>query len=330
MIGSSNDPCLNSSNNQYITNSGMTNYTWAVSPGGTITSGSGTNTIAVTWNDLGPQWVSVGFTNSYGCTTVTPTVYNLFVNPPPSPAGPVTGTAQLCAGATGILYSCNEINNASSYAWSLPAGASITAGAGTSQITVSFAPGAVSGNITVAGTNGCGTGTPSPAFPVTVNPIPPAPVVTATGAMLNSSSPNGNQWYYQGNIIPGATGQTYTASAGTGYYWTVVTLNGCTSPPSNQVWVVMTGTDEKPDAGFSIFPIPNDGVFNLTIDHAGGRTWSLQVVSSLGTQVFEESGIRGEFLSGKRIDLGEIPAGIYTAILTGGDRPLVRKFVVTR
>ena len=53
-----------SSGNVYTTQSGMTGYTWAVSSGGTITSGQGTNTVTVTWNTAGTQTVSVTYTNS--------------------------------------------------------------------------------------------------------------------------------------------------------------------------------------------------------------------------------------------------------------------------
>ncbi|MEI7663911.1 MAG: hypothetical protein WCK34_17015, partial [Bacteroidota bacterium] len=130
-IGSSNNPCVNSANNQYITNSGMLNYLWAVSTGGTLVSGQGTNTINVTWTGVGAQWVSVSYTNTFGCAAVTPTVYNLFVNPLPNAAGTITGTAALCAGTNGVAYSCAEILNASSYTWTLPAGATIATGAGT-------------------------------------------------------------------------------------------------------------------------------------------------------------------------------------------------------
>jgi hypothetical protein len=60
----------------------MTNYTWVVSAGGTITAGGGTanNTVTVTWNSATTQTVSVNYTNSNGCTASAPTVYNVTVN----------------------------------------------------------------------------------------------------------------------------------------------------------------------------------------------------------------------------------------------------------
>ena len=77
----------------YTTESGMTNYIWIVSAGGTITAGGGpaNNTITVTWNTAGPQTVSVNYTNGNGCTAAAATVYPVTVNvlPVPAIAGPV-------------------------------------------------------------------------------------------------------------------------------------------------------------------------------------------------------------------------------------------------
>jgi hypothetical protein len=94
------------------------------------------------------------------------------VNSIPAAAGTITGTASVCAGGTGIVYSVPAINNATSYTWALPAGATISAGNNTNSITVDFSAGSAGGNITVQGTNACANGTVSANFAVTVVPIP--------------------------------------------------------------------------------------------------------------------------------------------------------------
>ena len=76
--------CLNSTGNTYITETGMSGYSWSVT-GGTITSGSGTNSIAITWNATGPQTVSVNYTNANSCTAAAPTVKTVTVNSLPVP-----------------------------------------------------------------------------------------------------------------------------------------------------------------------------------------------------------------------------------------------------
>jgi hypothetical protein len=99
-------------------------------------------------------------------------LHNNIVTLFPAAAGIITGTDNVCQGQTGVGYSVSAITNATGYIWSLPAGASIAAGANTNSITVDFSAIAVSGNITVQGSNGAGTGTVSPNYAVTVNPLP--------------------------------------------------------------------------------------------------------------------------------------------------------------
>ncbi len=85
------------------------------------------------------------------------------------PAGNISGTSTVCQGQTGVIYSVPEIEEAIDYNWSLPSGATITAGVNTDSITVSFSNIAQSGNITVQGNGNCKSGTISSIFPVVVN-----------------------------------------------------------------------------------------------------------------------------------------------------------------
>lgn len=418
-IGSGNNPCVGSTGNMYYTEAGMTNYVWTISTGGTIVSGQGSNAINVTWNAVGAQTVGVSYTNTFNCNPTTPTVLQVFVSPMPNAAGTITGTGAVCAGASGVAYSCAPVGNAISYTWTLPAGAVIASGAGTNNITVNFGAAATSGNITVAGTNGCGNGTPSPAFPVTVNPLPAAagtitgpasvcagqtnvaysvpvianavtyswtvpagativsggttrnivvnfdanpgsgvitvkgintcgegavspnfnvtinaipatPVVTANGPVLTSSASTGNQWYYEGTAIPGATGQSYTVTHNTGYYWCVVTVNGCSSEISNKVWIEITGIGEITTGSFNVYPVPNDGKFTVTVTSPQPEKISLQVFNQTGEKIFELSDLTVNGTFGKTIDMRPAATGIYSVVLLKGDVKTVRRIMVNR
>lgn len=91
----------------------------------------------------------------------------------PSAAGTIAGTALVCQGQTEVIYTVPLINNATSYVWSLPAGALIVSGINTNSIKVDFGLTSVSGNINVYGVNACGNGTISANYSVTVSPLPP-------------------------------------------------------------------------------------------------------------------------------------------------------------
>jgi hypothetical protein len=413
-----NTVCANTGYAIYTTQANMTPYNWTVSSGGTIAYGGGTNSISVTWTTAGAQWVSVNFTNPSGCSPTTPTQYNVTVNGLPGAAGNITGTAIVCAGATGIAYSvaaipnalvyvwtlpagatnatgsgtnsilvnyannavsgnifvygndlCGNgtsspafpvtvnplpdaagsitgpasvcmgaqgvvytvpsINNATGYTWTVPTGATIMSGNNTNTITVDFAANAVSGNITVLGTNSCGNGTISPNFAVTVNPIPPTPVVTNTGTTLHSSAATGNQWFDQSGLIPGATAQTYVATQ-YGYYWDVVTLNGCSSDTSNRVLIILIGIDPHSSSVINLYPVPNEGMFNVSIITASDETFSISVYNSLGIKIYEEGKVIVNGSLNKVIDLRPVPNGVYTVIFENSQNQVVKKIVVNK
>ena len=202
--------CMNTTGNVYTAQTGMSNYVWNVSAGGTITAGgtSTSNTVTVTWNTAGSQTVSVNYANASGCLSTNPTTYNVTVNTIPDPAGIINGSANVNAGATGITYSVGTIPNATSYVWSLPAGATIVSGDGTNNIKVDFATNAASGNITVYGNNACGAGTSSQPFVVMINQLPAVP-----GNITGTST-----------LCQGVTGITYAVPSinfATGYVWTL-------------------------------------------------------------------------------------------------------------
>jgi len=322
--------CAGSGNYGYSTEAGMTNYTWTVTAGGTIVSGTGTNLIQVQWNTMGAQTVSVNYSNANGCQAAAPTTINITVDAVPSPAGAITGTNSLCAGTQGVIYSVAPIAGAGAYVWSVPAGATIVSGFSTNTITVDFSAVAVSGAITVSGNNLCGNGTPS-SLDVTVNGIPPKPLITLTNITLHSNAPNGNQWYWDGTAVPGATGATYLVPINNpGWYWTVVTLNGCPSDSSNRIYVLTEGVNENNMLSFNISPVPNDGRFTVTIAGQGTMVLDLKVYNTPGVLVFEKKEIRISGTAEIPVNLGNVANGVYSVVLHAEGSTIVRKVLVNK
>ncbi len=198
-----NSVCKNSTGNVYTTDAGMSNYTWVVSAGGTITAGgAGSNTVTVTWNTAGPQTVSVNYNNLSNCPATTPTLFNVTVNALPVPA--IAGPAPVCVTSTGNLYTTAA--GMTGYAWVVSPAGTVTAGgtATDNSVTVTWnSTGVQSVSVNFIDGNGCTAATPT-VKPVTVNPLP---VPTITG---NSAA------------CVGSTGNVYTTEAGmTGYTWAV-------------------------------------------------------------------------------------------------------------
>jgi hypothetical protein len=209
-ISGANVACETTAYLDYTTEPGMTNYVWNITPNSGTYAMTGTNVTSVFWTSPGAKWVSVSYTNANGCATAIPTIYNVTVNPLPGTPGAITGQSAVCAGSNGVAYSVAAVTNATSYVWTLPAGATIASGAGTNSITVNYNATATSGNISVLAHNNCGDGQSSAVFPLVVNTVPVTP-----GAITGAAT-----------VCQGSAGITYsvTAVAGaTSYNWTVPT-----------------------------------------------------------------------------------------------------------
>jgi len=308
---------------------GALTYVWTLPAGATIASGSGTNSITVNF----AANASSGNITVYGnnlCGNGTPSpAYPVTVTALPDAAGAITGPQAVCQGANGVSYSVAPIANATTYTWTVPAGVTIVSGGTTNSIVVDFGMNAVTGNFTVYGSNSCGNGTPSAGLLVNVYPIPDAPVVTMNGFTLTSSAPAGNQWYREGVLIPGATGQTYDATQ-SGWYWAAVVLNNCSSDTSNHVDVILTGIENKTDVGIEIYPVPNDGKFTVSIGSKSQENFTISVFSNLGVRVFEVRDIQVNGKINQVIDLNPATAGIYTVVVRSAGTQVVKKVVVKK
>ena len=99
------------------------------------------------------------------------TLHNTTVRFLPASAGAISGTAVVCKGQTGVVYTVPPITDAEGYLWTLPAGATIITASNSNSITINYSTTATSGDITVQGTSSCGNGTVSN-YAVTVNSLP--------------------------------------------------------------------------------------------------------------------------------------------------------------
>jgi hypothetical protein len=119
-----------------------------------------------------------------------------------------------------------------------------------------------SGSYSVRVITGSCTTEAADAVPVTVNPIPTAPVISQSGISLLSSVLSGNQWYKDGAIISGASGQAYTVNA-VGVYAANVTVNGCTSVLSNAITIASSSTSNSLDSNVKSGPNPTQNFLEI-------------------------------------------------------------------
>jgi hypothetical protein len=145
--------------------------------------------------------------------------------------------------------------------------------------------------------------------PVTgvVNTPPSVPVINTNGTTLSSTSPTGNQWYLNGNIIPGATGVSHNmALTGAGTYTVVVTdANGCST---SSLPYLYTGVFENLQAaGISMYPVPAKDVLHVNLASDMTTGCELQIYNSLGAICYATT----LHQTNNKIDISGLAPGSY-------------------
>ncbi len=192
---------------------GASSYTWTVPVGVTIVSGQGSTDLSVTFDN------SFALTNSrFRVIAESPTacpsaesILTVLKNIPSIP-GAISGPTDACPFAgqpTNAVYSIAPVNFASSYTWTVPTGASIVSGQGSTSINVSYLGTFTSGIITVTAMSNCGNRAPKTLSITRQPPVTPGVITGPTNACP---------------FIGTLTEATYSISAvtnATSYTWTV-------------------------------------------------------------------------------------------------------------
>jgi ELWxxDGT repeat protein len=97
-----------------------------------------------------------------------------------------------------------------------------------------------------------------------INPEKPLNVVLAGIELgsLTSSSPHGNQWFENGESIPGAIDQVYTPGH-SGVFTIQVTIDGCKSEMSDLINFDYTALEDEV-SGLTIYPNPANEIINVS------------------------------------------------------------------
>lgn len=281
-----------------------------------VTAGFASNTITIsgTPNVAGTYNYSIPLTGGCGTVNATGTIT---VNPIPSNAGSIAGSVSECDNATGVAYSISSVSGATGYTWTVPSGATIASGQGTTNITVDF--GTTSGNVAVTPTNSCGNGGQATKA-VTIAPCGSAPVADFTANTttvclgesvdftdLSSNSPTSWLWNFGDGGSSSSQNTTYTYNTPGTYTVTLTVTNVSGSDDEEKTNLIVVSPLD--DASFSYFTSTycQDGVDPTpTINGTLGGTFSR---SPVGLVINSSTGV---------IDLSASTAGTYTVTYTTG------------
>jgi hypothetical protein len=237
-----------------------------------------------------------------------------------TPPTPIIGTITqpTCNEPTGSVV----LNNLpSTGTWTLkrnPGGISTT-GTGASTTIAGLTTGSFT--FSVSNAFGCISAVTASVVIKTQPVTPTTPIITLTGKVLHSDATKGNQWYNQIGLIEGASDQDYTVLT-TGEYYVIVTNNGCSSPKSNVINVVVTGLDFVNNTiHVQIYPNP---INNELIIELEGNSESVNIIilNSVGQTIYKSS-----LIDRAIIQTTSLTPGIYLIKLETRNAYLIKKMM---
>lgn len=221
----------------------------------------------------------------------------------------ILGSIALCKGAT-KTYSVAPVAGATSYTWILPSGWT-----GNSTLaTIDVTAGSNNGKIGVLVNSSCGK-SDTTFLDVTVNALP-VPVITVTGNVLSTGTFDTYQWQLNGIDIPGATANSYTATANGNYTVVVTNDKGCKGTSAIKSHNITAIKDPALLSQIRIFPSPATAYLNInspvalyvTLCSIEGRVLSTSQVTA-GTHT---------------IDIKALTPGIYLVRIADKNQQLLK------
>ena len=157
--------------------------------------------------------------------------------------------------------------------------------------------------------------------------VPETPVLSLTGSDIVSTSCCGNQWYQDGLPIPGAIGQSYTP-AQTAHYFDIVTLDGCSSDTSNDIYFVMVGFFDQAGSNFTIEPNPATRYVNIKANGIFSQSLKIRLLSLSGILLTEA--VFNSYSPGTvyRIDINGFSPGLYILEICTNNGSEIKKLIV--
>ncbi len=240
----------------------------------------------------------------------------------PADAGTIYGPAPICLPISGkINYTVAPITNATEYIWTVQ-GVDTTSPLNTDSVNVNGYTDGQTLTISVYGKNACGIGL-SKSLNIIFHTTPPPPVISFVpgpdSITLTSSAATGNQWY----AGPSTTGTNQTCVAfSNGDYHATVTVNGCTSLPSNILHITHVGIDEN-NNNTSIKVYPNPVSNELIIENTGSNDkLYYEILNSIGQVVYS-----GNVIGKTTIETTNLSSGVYLLKLDNGKTINFKKIV---
>jgi hypothetical protein len=157
------------------------------------------------------------------------------------------------------------------------------------------------------------------------NAAPTQPTITTSGNDLTTATATTYQWYYNGNLINGATSQNYTPTQNGIYVVRTTDANGCVNVYSQGYsYSLPTTINEIETKNISVYPNPSTGIVDLNFNYQKFNHVAVEVFDMYGKNV-------ATAVNNWRLDLSELSNGIYTlAISLDNKKPSYQKIILNK
>lgn len=157
------------------------------------------------------------------------------------------------------------------------------------------------------------------------------PLITQNGNVLSSNYTTGNQWYYNGTLINGATGQTFNATESGNYQVSVAVSGTCTALSDNFAFAqTALHPDNSTDIGLTIFPVPASSVLNVLFAAKTAGDLNLSFINSLGQVMYTEKRTIAQGNFSTALSVASLPPGTYILRIILADKLYARKVIIVR
>lgn len=149
-------------------------------------------------------------------------------------------------------------------------------------------------------------------------------VLTATSNTPGTSY----QWYYNGQLISGATGPTYTITESGTYYVVGTTKEGCEDQSNTLELSVLDGIEEEMLQDLNIYPNPATHQLMVVGDLVAGKTLMVEIYAATGQLVYtnEYNSLSGNIV----IPVYQYSEGIYLMKLAIDANVRLEKVVIKK
>lgn len=260
---------------EYSTQVKDVNYKWSVT-NGEIIGVDNSSTVKVKWDDVRSCDIILTYTSSDGCTITR----QRKIETTPDDNNAIEGINVVCLHDE--LFFNSKVSTGK-FQWNITGGV-IVGNKEEYLISVKWTkPG--DGNIQLIHTD-LNSFVKEMNFSVLVKDAPEKPTITRAQTILTSSSPSGNQWYFNGELIPGARAKSFDAGTNEGTYTVKVTIDGCSSEFSDDFIYKQTSVKNlSADNFISLYPNPTNDILNIDLNIPTSGKFRISILNSLMSEL---------------------------------------------